>query len=1104
VLSDLDWLRAFAISLVGEQRAEDLIQETATRALERPPRHQRNLHAWMKRIARNLAMSESRKNKIRRERVSERTPESFSDGYSTEPLPDRSIEAAEATADLLEVIGQLPAQQRVIVLRRFQHEVSITQISEDLGISERAVQKTIERARVNCQKVLRSRHGNGWVVPCLLVIQQPDTLAPIAPTLTSSSAPGALLSSTVKIGIGVAAGLALAIPLLLPPTEVEAAGRALPFGAIGAQAVGVNASGLYSGFQPDQRVRVGGTAASSEAAAARTSYTVFVKDSTGAPLEGVPILRSDLGTLGSSLTLRPGSYFDAEGNPRPGAAHVLTDASGRAALELLIDQETQLLAAHPNFAVQRANLVPKAGGQNELQLELTPAAQVQGRVVDQFGVPVAGVVVAAHPSQRGRRGRAQPEYRAVSNTQGEFRMVALQPGSYGFRLCGDATATIWTEATELRVGKNSAQLTIRPGNDIAGEVLGAEGEPLREARVWLVRNEELPPEQPDLVAPLDLKELQVNPQTGGFVVGNALFDGAESLLVIARGYQGDVFPLARPSEFQSIALKPSSFSLKARVFLDGRPVNDAVVNLSWNHGNGWKASSRTLRTSDGVAQFELDSVGAETHFDLTVIHAQGSEFLSSQVLHAASGEVRVDLQSGTPVTLRVMDSAGQPVANFPITATAQLDDPGAMDHLSVQFVSDANGECTWHLPNSTLSIWPQLPDLEQRYLVPAPLIVANGTPVHQELVVHEALMRTFQVSDQDGQPIRGRWVDFRAPDGSILRGGRTGDEGRLSLHQLIPGSYLPLLRPDNGLATTEWACVGDPIELDASAPEQLELRFSGLHSLKLRVELPAGQLAPDRFALVPHTPTLGKFAVLAYARAAIPLDENGETELEQLLPGEYWLMLPKSAQRPALTTMVRLPLATDSFVWQVSGTRLTGRIQVPGGSKLESKQIRLFPVVASPAGIAIDPLAVDLSPIEVSLDHEGNFVFPFVPNGEWELFAHDLGEDHLLRRRISIGELADAEMQLGKLLAEAPGTLRIELGPRLHSRLSSQLATSKLGVLALLNLDSQTWFNLQPDENGRAERRDLPVGRYQLYLFDEPVEEVRAVAAGEISALLVD
>lgn len=1091
--------------MVGEQRAEDLIQETATRALEKPPRHDQNLQAWMKRIAKNLAMSESRKNKIRRERVKEKMPESYSDGYSTEPRPDRSIEAAEATADLLQVIGQLPAQQRIIVLRRFQHEVSIAQISKDLGISELAVQKTIERARANCKKVLRSRHGNGWAVPCLLVIQQPNTLAPIAPTLGTSSASSGVLSSTAKIGLGVAAGLALAVPMLLPSKPVEASTQqALPLGAVGAQAVGGSAIGFYSDFQPDQRLRVGGMPSSVETSALLMNFTVVAHDADGTPIENVPIRKRELGITGSSLTLRPDGYFDANGEPEWGAAQAVTDSSGRAKLSLLIDHDTQLLAAHPDYRVLRTRLVPIAGELDELRIELTPAARVKGQVVDQFGTPVVGVKVAAHLSGQGHSGTRTPEYCATTDSNGDFQMVALKPDSYEYSLSGEATATTWSPTTELKAGLNSARLEIRPGHDVVGEVFGQNGERLSDARVWLVRKEESSRDGDFAVAPRDIPETWVDPQTGRFVVHNALLDGEDRLLVRAHGYLDKVRSLESSGGLESIVLEKSSFSLDVQVFRTGEPVEDAIVQLDWNHGNGWDPNTRSRLTKNGLADFELADLGPNTHFDVTVIHAEGSAFLSSQVLGDSGKPILIDLQDGTPVTLRIVDSAGSPVPNFRVPATASLNDPGAMEDVNFTFVSDAQGECIWRLPDSTLSLSPQVDALKPAYMVPASLSVSGGIPVQHEIVLHPTFARSFRVSDENGQPIRKRRIEFRDSNGSVLSGEVSGDDGRLRVEGMIPGSYVPLLRPEHTVTPSDVSIAGNPIELDPSGPKELELVFSGLHSLKLRVEMPTGLAAPDEFALVPHPQAFGEFAVLAYGRAVHSLDENGQAELGQLLPGVYWLMLPKQANRPAMTQRVRLPLTNDSFVWRIPGTRLSGTVQAEPASTLAGQKVRLVPIVQAPNGIAIDPLAANLPSIEAELDGEGNFSFPFVPTGEWELLASPIEARQLLRHRVSVGEQTSTELQLGVLRASIPGTLRIELSPRRQSRLSPQLMVPNPAAFALLNLETQTWFNLTPDENGRAERNDLPIGQYQLYLFGEPEGEVRTVAAGEVSALLVD
>jgi biotin operon repressor len=1002
--------------------------------------------------------------------------------------------------------GQLPTQQRVIVLRRFQHGVSITEISEDLGISERAVQKTIERARVNCQKVLRSRHGNGWTVPCLLVIQQPDTVAPIAPSLTVTGATGSVLSSTAKVGLGLAAGLLVALPILLPKSEVEAANQGSPPGAIASQTSGSSTSGLLAGFQPDQVVRIGANPHQPESAsAASTRFTVHVHDHAGSPIAGAPILTSEVGALGSSLTLRPSEYFEADGSPRPGSTPYLTDASGRAEVDLRIHQETQLLAAHPDYVVLRESIVPVDGGRKEVRLILEPAARVDGRVVDRQGLPVANVVVAAHPSDRGVSGHRKPEFRAVSDANGEFRMVALAPGDYQFRLTGSATATFWSESTELAVGANSTQLEIRRGSSVYGEVLDPEGKPLQNASVCLVRKDEVAQSGQTEVPPRDIPQVQVDPETGRFELHNALSDGREQLLVRARGYQTLRPALANPGEFQSIVLQKSSLSLEVHVLAEGSPADDALVSLSWNHGNGWNVASRSQLSSAGKAHFELESVAPGTRFDLTVIHAQGSAFLSSQVVRASHAQLQVDLQSGTPVTVRMVDATGQPVPYFEINASAELVDPGAMNPLSVRFIADANGECTWCLPDATLHFSPQMAGVEQRFLSQEPLVVSGGAPMQREIVLHKRFARSFRVLDGDNQPIADRTIRFRAPDGSILYGGQTRAEGMLLAQDLIPGSYTPLLSPSYTPFDTDRVAVGDPVDLAASDnTEPLPLRFPALHALKLRLELPAGQAMPKTFALVPHSPIHQDFALLAYAHPTFAWDENGEADLSQLVDGNYWLMLPKQEDRPAVITSLQLPIASDEFVWRVAGTRLQGRLQTHEITGLEGKTVSLLPVVSTPAGVAMDTQAAALPSIKARFDREGHFAFPFVPSGEWEIFATGLGAHAILRQRVQIPPQAGEVTDLGALQAIRTGALSIELGEQLRSRLSSRLAIPRPGTFALLNLDSQTWFRLVPDEDGMARRDDLPAGTYQLHVFGEPVEAVQSVLAGKTTVLRVD
>ena len=63
------FVRSLARALVADEAtADDLVQDVWVRALERPPRHGRQLRAWLARVARNLAANRWRGDERRRAR----------------------------------------------------------------------------------------------------------------------------------------------------------------------------------------------------------------------------------------------------------------------------------------------------------------------------------------------------------------------------------------------------------------------------------------------------------------------------------------------------------------------------------------------------------------------------------------------------------------------------------------------------------------------------------------------------------------------------------------------------------------------------------------------------------------------------------------------------------------------------------------------------------------------------------------------------------------------------------------------------------------------------------------------------------------------------
>src|SRR5262245_4538695 len=100
LLSHVGWLRSFARSLAAdESRADDLVQDTLAKALDRPPRSAGAARAWLKVVLRNFFRRSLKEdsNRMRRERIASR-PEPCA------ASPQDVLEQAELQRRLVELV----------------------------------------------------------------------------------------------------------------------------------------------------------------------------------------------------------------------------------------------------------------------------------------------------------------------------------------------------------------------------------------------------------------------------------------------------------------------------------------------------------------------------------------------------------------------------------------------------------------------------------------------------------------------------------------------------------------------------------------------------------------------------------------------------------------------------------------------------------------------------------------------------------------------------------------------------------------------------------------------------------------------------------------
>ena len=136
------------------ETAADIVQETYQRMMEDNLwQKAENPRALMHRIAANLATDNERRHKVRNRYV-----ENFDfineQVQSSDTInPEQFIEARQRLDHLVEAINQLPPKcKTVFVLRKF-HNMSHSQIAENLAISRNMVEKHLRNALQKLQQI---------------------------------------------------------------------------------------------------------------------------------------------------------------------------------------------------------------------------------------------------------------------------------------------------------------------------------------------------------------------------------------------------------------------------------------------------------------------------------------------------------------------------------------------------------------------------------------------------------------------------------------------------------------------------------------------------------------------------------------------------------------------------------------------------------------------------------------------------------------------------------------------------------------------------------------------------------------------------------------
>lgn len=150
-----------ALSIVGDPaEANEITQETFIAALRSLPSYQekKSFKAWLYTITLNHSRNHLRKRKII-ERLRTTLTSIFQMETEKQISPEEAVIQNEKEAQLWSSLNQLDEQHRTVVVLRYFHELSITEISEILSINEGTIHSRLHNAREKLRNALIHLRG---------------------------------------------------------------------------------------------------------------------------------------------------------------------------------------------------------------------------------------------------------------------------------------------------------------------------------------------------------------------------------------------------------------------------------------------------------------------------------------------------------------------------------------------------------------------------------------------------------------------------------------------------------------------------------------------------------------------------------------------------------------------------------------------------------------------------------------------------------------------------------------------------------------------------------------------------------------------------------
>ena len=357
-----------------------------------------------------------------------------------------------------------------------------------------------------------------------------------------------------------------------------------------------------------------------------------------------------------------------------------SDAQGAFRLEAVPDPADVL-------SVMAKGLAPSfpaidAGGDRRVSVELKPGATIRGRVVDDAGAPIEGVMVVPkiNNPRPNRGGFAYlDELKAKTDRDGKFVLEGM-PEDVRFDFVGEGHSAV-RQKTLSPSDESKNEVVLLGGGAIRGRVVGPLGNPIKNFRVQVGMPKGTKPGDPvgGYFAGYGGTGLAFTRDDGEFTISGLTAGNLHRLTVIAEDFgageadrvEARSLGRLKPAEDLTIKLEVGH-TLRVRVFQKGgKLIEGARVTLIQSEGRGgfhwgysessWEDSVTARVNERGWAEFPSLAFGKGT----VVVRAKG---FSRTKLDWANDEEEFDVfvEPESRLTGTVLDESGKPVAGSKI------------------------------------------------------------------------------------------------------------------------------------------------------------------------------------------------------------------------------------------------------------------------------------------------------------------------------------------------------------------------------------------------------------------------------------------------------